>query len=149
MTQKSTSAEVWDSLTLDLVSIQVEGKIVFINKAGAKMLGAAAPEQLAREHRPEQLVGRSILDFVHPDYQEIAINRVRQMINGDVVICPSKEKWIRLDGSSIDVEVAAMPLVYQGRSAMQFIVRHGNASRSRKPMRTCNTTVRRRGKHPR
>ncbi len=140
MAQKSTSAEVWDSLTLDLVSIQVEGKIVFINKAGAKMLGAATPEQL---------VGKSILDFVHPDYQEIAIDRIRQMIHGDVVICPGEEKWVRLDGRSIDVEVVAMPLVYQGRPAMQFIVRHGSASRSRKPVRTCNTAVRQRGKHPR
>jgi PAS domain S-box-containing protein len=140
MAQKSTSTEVWDSLTLDLVSIQVEGKIVFINKAGAKMLGAATPEQL---------VGRSILDFVHPDYQEIAINRVRQMINGDVVICPGEEKWIRLDGRSIDVEVAAMPLVYQGRPAMQLIARHGSASGPRKPVRTCSTAVRPRGKHPR
>ena len=140
MTQKGTSAEVWDSLTLDLVSIQVEGKIVFINKAGAKMLGAATSEQL---------VGRSLLDFVHPDYQEIAIDRVRQMINGDVVICPGREKWIRLDGRSIDVEVAAMPLVYQGRPAMQFIVRHDSTSGLRRPMRTCSTAVRPRGKHPR
>jgi PAS domain S-box-containing protein len=140
MTQKSTSTEVWDSLTLDLISIQVEGKIVFINKAGAEMLGAATPEQV---------VGRSILDFVHPDYQEIAIDRVRQMINGNVVICPGEEKWIRLDGRSIDVEVAAMPLVYQGRPAIQFIARYGGAFGSRKPMRACSTAARLRGKHPR
>jgi PAS domain S-box-containing protein len=140
MTRKSTSTEVWDSLTLDLVSIQVEGKIVFINKAGAKMLGAATPGQL---------VGKSILDFVHPDYQEIALDRVRQMIHGDVVICPGEEKWIRLDGRSIDVEVAAMPLVYQGRPAMQFIVRHGSASGPHRPIRTCSTAVRLRGKYPR
>jgi PAS domain S-box-containing protein len=141
MTQKSTSTEVWDSLTLDLVSIQVEGKIVFINKAGAKMLGAVTPEQL---------VGKSILDFVHPDYQEIALDRECQMINGDIVICPGKEKWIRLDGKSIDVEVAAVPLVYQGWPAMQFIVRcDGSASGPRKSMRTCSTAARLRGKHPR
>ena len=140
MAQKSTSTEVWDSLTLDLVSIQIEGKIVFINKAGAKMLGAATPEQI---------VGKSILDFVHPDYQEIAIGRACQMIHGDAVICPGEEKWIRLDGRTIDVEVAAMPLVYQGRPAMQFIARHGSAPGSRRPVRTCSTAVRLRGKHPR
>jgi PAS domain S-box-containing protein len=140
MTPKSTSTEVWDSLTLDLISIQVEGRIVFINKAGAKMLGAATPEQI---------VGRSILDFVHPDYQEIAIDRARQIINGNVVICPGEEKWIRLDGRSIDVEVAAMPLVYQGRPAVQLIARHGGAPGPRKPARACSTAVRLRGKHPR
>ncbi len=140
MTHNSTRTEVWDSLTLDLVSIQVDGKIVFINKAGAEMLGAATPEQL---------LGKSILDFVHPDYREIAIDRVRRMINGDVVIYPGEEKWIRLDGRSIDVEVAAMPLVYQGRPATQFIVRHGSATGLRRPFRACSTAVRLRGKHPR
>jgi PAS domain S-box-containing protein len=140
MARNRSNTEVWDSLTLDLVSIQVGGKIVFINKAGAEMLGAATPEQL---------VGRSILDFVHPDYQEIAIEQICQMIHGHAVIFPITEQWIRLDGRSIDVEVAAMPLVYQGRPAMQFIARHDSASGSRKPMRTRNTAVRRHGKHPR
>ena len=140
MTQKSTNTEVWDSLTLDLVSIQIEGKIVFINKAGAKMLGAATPEQI---------IGKSILDFVHPDYQEIAIGRACQMIHGDAVICPGEEKWIRLDGRTIDVEVAAMPLIYQGRPAVQLIARHGGTSGSRKSMRNCSTAVRLRGNRPR
>ena len=139
MTHRSTSTEVWDSLALDLVSIQVEGQIVFINKAGAKMLGAAAPEQI---------IGKSILDFVHPDSQEIAIDRARQMINGDIVICPGEEKWIRLDGKSIEVEVAAMPLVYQGRPAVQFIARHGSLSGSRRP-RYCSAAVRLRVYRPR
>ena len=71
MTQSRANTEVWDSISLDLISIQVDGKIVFINTAGAKMLGADVPGQL---------VGRPILDFVHPDYREIAAERVRQMI---------------------------------------------------------------------
>ena len=80
MTQSRANTEVWDSISLDLISVQVEGEIVFINTAGAKMLGAATPAQL---------IGGPILDSVHPDYYEIAAERVRQMTVGGLVVCPS------------------------------------------------------------
>ncbi len=115
------NAEVWDSIALDLVSFQVEGEIVFINSSGAKMLGADSPGQL---------VGKPILDFVQPDYREIAAERVRQMISDGIVVCPSYEKWIRLDGTAIDVAVAAMPVVYHGKLAVQLIVRENDGGKS-------------------
>ncbi len=127
MTQGRANAEVWDSISLDLISVQVEGEIVFINTAGAKMLGAATPGQL---------VGKPILDFVHPDYREIAAERVRQMITDGIVVCPSEEKWLRLDGTAIDVEVAAMPVVYAGKPAVQLIVRENDGRRPYQPARS-------------
>ena len=92
--------EVWDSIALDLISVQVEGEIVFINTAGAKMLGAATPVQL---------IGKPMLDFIHPCYREIAAERVRQMTIDGIVVCPSEEKWLRLDGTTIDVMVLYTP----------------------------------------
>jgi PAS domain S-box-containing protein len=127
MIPSRTTTEVWDSIALDLVSIHVEGEIVYINTAGAKMLGAAAPAQL---------IGRPILDFVHPDYHEIAAGRVRQMIADGLVVCPSKERWLRLDGTAIDVEVAAMRVVYEGKSAVQLMVRKGAGRQSRRLTRS-------------
>ena len=106
--------EVWDSISLDLISIQVDGRIAYINAAGAQMLGAATPAQL---------LGEPILDFVHPDYREIAAERVRQITTERIVVCPSSEKWLRLDGEPIDVEVVTMPVVYKGQYAVQVIVR--------------------------
>ena len=34
-----------------------------------------------------------------------------------------EEKFLRLDGTEIDVEVRAAPLIYQGKPAMQAVVR--------------------------
>lgn len=118
--------EVWDSIALDLISVQVEGEIVFINTAGAKMLGAATPVQL---------VGKPMLDFIHPCYREIAAERVRQMTTDGIVVCPSEEKWLRLDGTAIDVEVAAMPIVYKGKLAVQLIVREKDGGKSHRRAR--------------
>jgi PAS domain S-box-containing protein len=110
--QRNTNTDLWDSLSTDLISIQVEDKIVFINTAGAKLLGAAGPEQL---------VGKPILDFVHPDDRAEFSTRVRQMTEEGAETWPHEEQWVRLDGSIINVAVAAMPLTYQNKLAVQFI----------------------------
>jgi PAS domain S-box-containing protein len=98
----------------DAIGIQSEGKIVFINIAGAKLLGAS---------NPEQLIGKSVLDFVHPDYKEIAGERIRLMREEGKNVSPLEEKFIKLDGSVIDVEVIAMPFTYQGKPGVQVIIR--------------------------
>jgi PAS domain S-box-containing protein len=105
---------LWESFCLDLIGIQAEGRLVFINTAGAKLLGAITPEQL---------IGKSLLDFVHPDDRDIVSDRFSRMAQAGTEVSPDQEKWIRLDGAVIDVEVAAMPLIYQDKPAVQFIAR--------------------------
>ena len=84
---------------------------------------------------PAQLIGKPILDFVHPDYREIAAERVRQMTIYGVVVCPSEERWLRLDGTALDVEVAAMPVLHEGKLAVQLMVRQGDSRESYGPAR--------------
>jgi PAS domain S-box-containing protein len=124
-------------MALDLISIQADGKIVYINTAGAKMLGATTPGQL---------VGKPMLDFVHPDYYEIAAERERQMTAKRFVLCPNKERWIRLDGRVITVEVAALRITYEGKSAVQLIVREDCGDKSYEPARHWRFAIRSRRK---
>ena len=98
----------------DAIAIHSEGKIEFINFAGAKLLGAV---------NPEQLIGKSVLDFVHPEYQDLAKDRIRLLGEEGKNVSPAEEKFIKLDGSVIDVEVIAMPFTYQGRPGIQVIIR--------------------------
>ena len=98
----------------DAIGIQSEGKIVFINVAGAKLLGAV---------NPEQLIGKPVIDFIHPEYRELAKERIRLMGEEGKNVSPTEEKFIKLDGSVIDVEVIAMPFTYQGKPGIQVIIR--------------------------
>ena len=98
----------------DIVAVHSEGKIVFINSAGARLIGAA---------KPEQLIEKPIMDFVHPDYREIIKERVREMRKKRRAVPLIEEKFIRLDGTYIDVEVAAMPFIYQDKQAVQVVAR--------------------------
>jgi PAS domain S-box-containing protein len=95
------------------IAIHSEGKLVYLNPAGAKLVGAK---------NVDDLIGRSILDVVHPDSRKNVIERIRQVASGkDAPLF--EEKFVKLDGSVIDVEVIGIPTPYQGHLAIQVIVR--------------------------
>ena len=98
----------------DGIAIYCEGRIVFINDAGARILGAIAPEEL---------IGRNIFEFVHPDFRSGVEQRFAQMMTTTQSAPPAEEKLISIDGKSIDAEIAATQYFYQGRPAVQVIVR--------------------------
>lgn len=101
-------------LSPDKISVHSEGKIVFINNAGAKLLGVESPEEL---------IGKPVLDFIHPDHRKIVKERVRQMQEDGKTAPLIEEKFIRSDGTAVDVEVVAVPLTFQGKPAIQVVAR--------------------------
>ncbi len=87
------------------------GKIVYINPAGAKLLGAGSPEEL---------INKPVLSFIHPDHVEIVKGRIRQVqVEGKPEEANIELKFIRLDGKVIFVKVARTPIIYQGKPAVQ------------------------------
>ena len=104
----------------DAIAVHQKGKFVYVNPAGARLIGA-------KDSR--ELVGKSILDIVHPDYRSDIIQRIAQTVEGkDAPL--SEEKFIALDGTVIDVEVAAIPFTYQSKPATQVVI-HNITARKR------------------
>ena len=89
--------------------IGCEGKIAFINPAGLRLLGAS---------RPEQVLGKPVLEFIHPDFREIVANRIA----GGGAAPLLEEKYLRLDGTAVDVEVTSVPIVFDNKRGAQVIV---------------------------
>jgi PAS domain S-box-containing protein len=98
----------------DAVIIQSEGKIVFINPAGLKLLGAA---------QTGDLVGKPMIDLIHPDSREIAAKRLSQMIGGHAFVPLVEQKLLRLDGKAVDVEVMSVTFSYNSVPAIQIMAR--------------------------
>lgn len=97
------------------IAVLSEGKFDYINTAGVQLIGAASPEKL---------IGLPILDFVHLDYQENleARNQLLQVKGNQTDI--TQQKFVRLDGQVIDVEVTAIPVTYLGKPATQVVFRN-------------------------
>lgn len=101
-------------LSPDGIGVYSEDRLVYINTAGVRLVGAASADQL---------IGRPVIGFVHPEYLRLVEERRQQLLEADTEVPAVEEKFIRLDGSSIDVEVSAIPFTYQGKPAVQFVVR--------------------------
>ncbi len=98
----------------DAIVIYIEGKIVFVNKECLRLVRAATREEL---------IGKNVIQFVHPDYQQFVINRMEEVANHKGVLPLIEEKFIRLDGSDVDVEVIAIPIRLKNTPAVQLIIR--------------------------
>jgi PAS domain S-box-containing protein len=104
----------------ETIAVHSEGRFVYVNDAGVKLLGAPGPEEI---------IGRPILDIVHPDFREKVLSRVRRNLDGGEQSELSEQRLLRLDGREIDAEVTGIPTTFQGKPAVQIIVRDITARR--------------------
>ncbi len=90
------------------IIVHQEGRIVLVNQAGLEGLGAVYDDQL---------VGRDLFDFIHPDSRQILSDRFKEaLVNGKV--SPSECKLITLDGKTIDVEASGTKILFNGKPAI-------------------------------
>jgi len=101
------------------VAVTRAGTILFLNPAAVTMIGAASSRQL---------LGKPIFDLVHPDYQAVARARVEQATSRGGGLPMHEEKFIRLDGTVIEVEVQGTSIVYDGEPALFSSMRDVTAS---------------------
>lgn len=96
------------------IVVHSDGIIIFINPAGARVLGA---------NSPEELIGQSVMTFVHPDFADITKERIRQIIEDKQPTEPMDQKFLRVDQKVIDVDVREVPIVFLGKPAVQLLCR--------------------------
>ncbi|MDP1678333.1 MAG: PAS domain S-box protein [Bacteroidota bacterium] len=98
----------------DAIAIYSKGKIVFANQSSVTLMRAS---------NVDDLIGRSVIDFVHPDSKELVAKRMMETMTLRKSLPTAEEKFLRLDGSVVDVEVKAIPVIYDKENAVQITVR--------------------------
>lgn len=101
-------------LSPDLILVHRDGRCVFLNEAGARQLGYP---------NPDLIMGRSVFDFIHPNYHTVVRDRIHAMQTHNKSVGSIEETLIRSDGSTMDVEVSAAPIQYHGQPATMVVVR--------------------------
>lgn len=90
----------------DGVITHSRGVIQFANPASMEIIGAASPDEL---------IGKNVLDFVHPDSRELILQRMLQSTSSTNPLPLVDEQYIRLDGKSISLEVTSRPIEVDGQ----------------------------------
>ncbi|MBD2040065.1 EAL and GGDEF domain-containing protein [Microcoleus sp. FACHB-672] len=101
-------------LSADAIIIHAHGKLVNINAAAMKLMGAA---------EPQELIGKPILDFIHPNSQN---NFKSSLLDSELQSSTQKIKCqIQKisDRQIIDVEVVGAAVTYETQPATQLILK--------------------------
>ncbi len=96
------------------VGVQVDGLLVFINAGVMKVLGA--PQR-------EDVLGKSIVDFAHPEDREDLEALLRTVEDrGGQEARFVETRLVRLDEGIVDAEVRAAATIYQHQAAVQIVI---------------------------
>ena len=100
-------------LSPDPILVHCDATLVFANPAAARFFGASSPREI---------VGRPVLELVHPDHVELAQSRIDLEYAG-AVTPPRLGKFVRQDGSAVEAEVVGTKIDFDGRRAIQLMLR--------------------------
>ena len=95
--------------------------VVYANSAAARMFGAATAQEL---------VGRAMLDLVHPDSRSLALARRKHLADHGVGGPMAEMQFLRLNGTAVDVEIQSALVVFDGATATQ-VTAHDISERKR------------------
>ncbi len=98
----------------EAIAVHRDGKLLYVNPAAIRMFGAESAQEL---------IGRAAIDLVHPDFRQSQAERVKNIAN-HVSVAPMVEaRFLKLDGTAIDVEVQGTSIVYDGAPAIHASMR--------------------------
>lgn len=95
------------------IFVQADGKFAFMNYAAVRLFGA---------NEPEEIVGKPIVNFFHPDHHAKISERMQVLTEGRKHVPLIEYKIVTLDGEVKTVEITATPFTYQGRPASQGVM---------------------------
>ena len=102
----------------DAFWVNVDGRLAFANQAAVALLGAESPEQVH---------GRSIFEVIHPRYHDAVRARMERVLREGWTASLLEEELVRLDGSTVPVEIVAGPITFEGRRGLMVIARDVSA----------------------
>jgi PAS domain S-box-containing protein len=95
------------------IFVNEEGRFTYVNREMQRILNATSVEQL---------IGTTVLDRIAPEFHQIVKDRIHELMENGQQAPTLDEQYVRLDGSRVDVAVAAIPTSFDGTPKMQVLV---------------------------
>src|SRR5213075_1012596 len=101
----------------ECVAVSVDDHLVYVNPAGAKLVGAGGPEGQAK------LIGRPVYDFMPAALRDVVREKRSDVLEHGVAGPLIQGTMVFPNGSIVTAEGQAIPFVYDGRPAILSVVR--------------------------
>lgn len=98
----------------DIVYVHVNEKLVYINPAGMRAMGA---------NSVDEIIGISMWDLLAPDFHQVVIERLANIDKLKSASPMIEEQFVGVDGRLIDVEVMGIPFSFEGQESILVIAR--------------------------
>ncbi|MFW5927002.1 MAG: EAL and GGDEF domain-containing protein [Wenzhouxiangella sp.] len=98
----------------DAILIQQDMILTYANRAACRLLGT---------DRADRIVGRNMLDCVHPEDRETVRERTRMLVEDGQRLEPAEIRFLDLNGQGVPTEVACMPLEESGPGSILIFAR--------------------------
>jgi PAS domain S-box-containing protein len=98
----------------DAVAVHDDGVFTYVNRACVALLARGAADDL---------LGRGLLEIVHPDDRPAVLADRRAVGESGDSSARREVRWLRADGGEVTVEVAAQPFELDGRAVVLLIAR--------------------------
>jgi diguanylate cyclase (GGDEF)-like protein/PAS domain S-box-containing protein len=95
------------------ILVYQDHKVVFMNDKLEQLLQSSS----------EKIMGRSIFDFVLPEYHSLIRERVEKAKNGEKKVEQNPIKIDIGDNTILDIEVTSVPIVYNQHAAVEVFIR--------------------------
>jgi len=97
----------------DPVILHRNGKIVYMNPVAFRLIGASPSDAV---------IGKNILDFIHPDFRNVVKKNINKDLQGDRTP-PTELTMVRIDGTPVVVEGRGVRTIIDGKPAVQVAIR--------------------------
>jgi diguanylate cyclase (GGDEF)-like protein/PAS domain S-box-containing protein len=101
-------------LSPDAMLVLQDGRLIYGNEAAVALLRASTVDNL---------LGLTVPELIHPDFIAAVEARIAHMLATGEVVPPMEQKYLRRDGSAVEVETRSAPFLYKGKLAIQAIAR--------------------------
>lgn len=98
----------------DAIRVVCDNRIVLLNQAAVALYGVATKEAM---------LGRNVVETMHPDYRERVRERMRAVLEEGRVLPRDEQILIRDDGRECWIETIVLPFTYEGKPALLSIAR--------------------------
>ncbi len=97
------------------IFIHTDEKFAYLNPAACRLFGVKTPEEM---------IGFPVVDYVHPGYRELALERIRLLYeHRDRKLEAVEQRILRKDGPEVWIESSGKPIIFNGRKGGLIFVR--------------------------